>query len=626
MATIEAFCRFDEEGLDRIARTGGAAERVRARVLAAWAAFDPMLYQDHAALAAQAAIKAEPECYRVYADYYDTSRDVGDGHKSTELPLKLFSMKVPSRLKGMKSLPESVRSVLEASRGEMAVVKAIEAENEAHPGGSELPWAVLSRWMREERFLQVLHRTEFMVKRWSVPVGEFLQEYGALVQDHPFLVAIEAVYRRPEAKAYQQFEADDPQAIELPVLFLMLQSDQGKYGYLYEHAYSCVDDTYDQLVRMARVVSEAGEFVAGIRGMQISPYAPLGPATMVENGALKPGQPEEWLKTHADQPMVMSELGVLFEKHKDLEHAAEAFELAIKKSHDTFAYEKLAGIYKAQGRRDEWKRTLDEALKSTPDQGLKHARMQVEIAEDLMASGHAAEAKPYADAAAETWAGWAMQCAVRCHEKLEEWDEADLWMGRLSERYPSQLFDWYYWCLRTGHGNVVDAQTFTMDAISAMDMGSASDETRGMAVLLCMLAHENRRAIRILDLDFPKPGLYLQGLYLGLFGDEVGDQETRKRGWTGIPEGDAAVSGLAALFLDAVEKEEKEGLDLEAVDALLKEAPAKRQADLSYFVGRFLQRRGKSEEARRYLEQAKDNPAAFSFIQLAATCALREGP
>ncbi len=213
-----------------------------------------------------------------------------------------------------------------------------------------------------------------------------------------------------------------------------------------------------------------------------------------------------------------------------------------------------------------------------------------------------------------------MQCAIRCHEELEEWDEADLWVSRLSERYPSQLFDWYLWCLKTGHGNVVDAQTFTMDAISAMDLAQASDEMRSTAVYYCMLAHEDRKAIRILELDFPKPELYLQGLYLGLCADEAGDNEARKRGWSEIPEGDPVVTGLGKLFLEAVEKDERDGLDLTAVDELLKPASPKRQADLSYFVGRFLLRRGRTEEAIRYLEQAESQPAATAYVRIAAIC------
>ena len=65
-----------------------------------------------------------------------------------------------------------------------------------------------------------------------------------------------------------------------------------------------------------------------------------------------------------------------------------------------------------------------------------------------------AKAQPYAEAAAQTWAGWAMQCAVRCYEGMKDWERAELWVRRLSERYPdSSLRAWLNFCKRTGHGD-----------------------------------------------------------------------------------------------------------------------------------------------------------------------------
>ncbi len=114
---------------------------------------------------------------------------------------------------------------------------------------------------------------------------------------------------------------------------------------------------------------------------------------MIENREIKVEQAREWLTTHANHPTVMEQLGDLLRAFKDHETAMKRMKRAIEESsHDTFAYENLAKIYKAEGDREKWRKTLDEALKKTPDQGLKHARMQVEIADELMAHGQAREA------------------------------------------------------------------------------------------------------------------------------------------------------------------------------------------------------------------------------------------
>ena len=69
----------------------------------------------------------------------------------------------------------------------------------------------------------------------------------------------------------------------------------------------------------------------------------------------------------------------------------------------------LAANYKAQGDLTRWQETLDSFLK-TAVTGLDHARVRVEIARHFMSRGEWQKAKPYADAAAESWAAFAMEC------------------------------------------------------------------------------------------------------------------------------------------------------------------------------------------------------------------------
>src|SRR5262249_53433951 len=70
-----------------------------------------------------------------------------------------------------------------------------------------------------------------------------------------------------------------------------------------------------------------------------------------------------------------------------------------------------------------------------------------------------AKAQPYAEAAAQTWAAWAIECAMRCYEGMEDWPRAELWIRRLSERYPGRsLRAWLEFCKRTGHGDIEAAK------------------------------------------------------------------------------------------------------------------------------------------------------------------------
>ena len=93
----------------------------------------------------------------------------------------------------------------------------------------------------------------------------------------------------------------------------------------------------------------------------------------------------------------------------------------IELSPDAWAYQTLAATYKEQGNIDRWKETLDEFLKKVEDPGLDHAKVRVEIANYYMGLKQWDKARPYAEAAAATWAGWAMSCAARCAEGEQDW-------------------------------------------------------------------------------------------------------------------------------------------------------------------------------------------------------------
>jgi hypothetical protein len=86
----------------------------------------------------------------------------------------------------------------------------------------------------------------------------------------------------------------------------------------------------------------------------------------------------------------------------------------------------------------------------------------VKIADDLMKDGRYADAWPYAEAAARTWAGWAMTCAQNCAEGLEKWDAAEGYARASSQRYPGSMWAvWFLFCEQTGHGDIAAARAWT---------------------------------------------------------------------------------------------------------------------------------------------------------------------
>ena len=119
---------------------------------------------------------------------------------------------------------------------------------------------------------------------------------------------------------------------------------------------------------------------------------------------------------------------------KKLEDAVRCWKRWIEHSPDYEAYQRLAALYKAQG--DDKKRleTL-AAFLDQPDHGLGHALVRVELANHHMSKGDYKTARPFADAAAETGAEWAMRCALRCAEGEGDKERAAAWAERIRQRY-----------------------------------------------------------------------------------------------------------------------------------------------------------------------------------------------
>ena len=122
--------------------------------------------------------------------------------------------------------------------------------------------------------------------------------------------------------------------------------------------------------------------------------------------------------------------------------------------------------------------------------------MRVAIANDLMKEGRYDEAWPYAEAAARTWAGWAMTCAQNCAEGLEKWEAAEGYARASSERYPGSMWAvWFLFCERTGHGDIAAARAFTKEmSADLLESPNLSTDTLILITYVQLLCGDNARA------------------------------------------------------------------------------------------------------------------------------------
>lgn len=128
----------------------------------------------------------------------------------------------------------------------------------------------------------------------------------------------------------------------------------------------------------------------------------------------------------------------------------------------------LAAFYWRHRSYDRWKEVTIASL-DLPSYGLEDSLACARLADWMMDRGEWADAEPYALRAAESYATSGLQSAARCMEGQERWAEAERLYRAKSERYFGCWADWYFYCRRTGRGDLAGAVRLGQDQLSRHD-------------------------------------------------------------------------------------------------------------------------------------------------------------
>ena len=293
---------------------------------------------------------------------------------------------------------------------------------------------------------------------------------------------------------------------------------------------------------------------------------------------------------------------------KEFGDAERCLKKRIELSADLKGYEQLAEVYRQQGDDEKWIATLERSLEF-PDYGLSHASIQVRIAKHFMSKRQYAEARPYAEQAAQTWAGWAMSCASECLEALHEWHASEEWVKNETWRYPSTRLLWYFWCRRTGRGDVDAAKEVAqklVDEYSSRNPPAGQDHVG----IFHLLNGDRKRAYEAFQSEQSQSRSYWSGFHVILLADEFGETHVRDRILNtfvkaGVPDPSSSTythAKFAVLLHDAYH-DDKQELDLKALDEVLKGAAENQRMDTAYFAARFLALHGRPDDSERYLKR-----------------------
>ena len=340
------------------------------------------------------------------------------------------------------------------------------------------------------------------------------------------------------------------------------------------------------------------------------------------------GEVPAWREKVGEAPALIAALGRKYAELKEYGEAEKYLRRYMELSPEPWAYRLLADCYEARGESERWQATLDEFLAKTEPAGLEHAKVQVEIANDLMKRGRFADAKKYAEPAAETWAGWAMTCASECNEGLKDWEQAELWIRRTAERYPrANAAAWYRFCKRTGHGDIQAARAFA-EAHVAPGVADLPDPSRLQQDGFSLWASGSpKQALDALEQAERIRHDPANSIAAFLLADELGDKARRDRLLeelcTNIQRQVPRMVTIGRMMRDALADGGKGSLDLAAVDKVLGAMPARNRRNADFLVGWFLKNRGQTESARKYLQRAADSSQTHPGLRQIASDSVR---
>ena len=610
-------------------------------------------------------VKEIPECYRVYDDL-SRFGGIGIQHSTTLAGLSLFGARAYDRLLAMPDLPPSARKTARSKPGNWLtnLLPGLRRDPEAESnefqrrrtlienllgtdlaedgaeGAQDQPqgpadlgepsWATLGVLIRELSFMQVQRRAWFQARIWCVSPDEFIAASAPLVERHPYRAYItryawDQTLRDQALQELLNLELVDPELTAAGIQEALKRQDAKKAVRMWKQMSVHFDFTAFDFIRSG-LTREIPSGYCGEQLLTVDPMSPYARMLSVHSNWDKVKDlAAEWEKTGAKFPGLMLAFGDRSMKAQQFEDAARCYKAAIEICPSLNACRGLAAVYHKQGKMDLWLETLEDFLEQ-PDYGLGHAMVRTQIAREFMGQGDYARALPYAEDGARSYAGSCLTCAAWCHEGLKNWGDAETYFRNCSERYRGSVFEWYFFCRRTGKGDLHAARQCVENALA--DPSTRAGLRDDMIAFFHVLEGKPEKALEGFQSRFQKVNLAYNGLWVALLADQLDQTELRDKTLKQVAansknkadskEEDAPIGlpALAKLLAADLEAGGNGELDPIALAKICPQGNAWVASDVFYFASRYLEQHGQADLAAdcRKRSLAQWIPERWSYI------------
>jgi tetratricopeptide (TPR) repeat protein len=624
--TIDAFCRFDARALE--AASEQSDQKLFVQLLQLLTAEFSLSHRDIVAASKQLS-EAAPDCLRAI-DGAANVQALGVQRLVAALGPEAAGKSLLKQVRQVPNLPDPAAKLIDdlqqSSSGgvlsrlfgsskpqdemevRLKVITALREASDTEQPPRDLPWHALAQLLEEINFLHAWREVHVSGQWLGVPADGEVDAAAPLVERHRYGKFLETYCSSPlrAQRALEEFLPTVELAIvSVPANPMMQRLGRLKPEWASERLQNRIfwnDSTASDFVESSRNAADPKRTAANLR--QVSPHMPYSVvlALMYDCEKLRDQLPAIE-KKYASSGQVLSILGQIHAHENKPDDAVRCLEAAIKLDPSQPASLALAELYNRKGDEEKWLATLEAHLK-TEDLGLGHARVQVQIADHFINKGDWKRARPYAEAAAESWAGWALKKAGQCAETMQDWNDAEKYYAALSQRYENTSWMWYEFCRRTGKGHPQQALQVAMPSIQRMAQFGTADE-RFRAAVVSTLAKQPQMAASLYDEVYKQGSSPVAGLYAVLQFDELGDLASRDRVLAALHEHYAEdMGGSRSDFAELAKlvQVEKAGGTLTAPDAkqleeLIGAVGGLDRLDMLFLAGWYADRAGQKDAA-----------------------------
>ncbi|MDZ4780272.1 MAG: hypothetical protein SGJ19_08475 [Planctomycetia bacterium] len=608
-----------------------------------------------------------PECYRIH-DGLCTFGGVSVKHGATAQAPQILASTIYTRLDEIDDLPPAVKKRVKEGTGGGGILGNIFGEDEspekefklrnkvikalwdasdvaakpdpknAKPSfdTSEPSWAALGKMINEVSFLQVMRRITFESDSLAVDPEQSVAFFRPLVAQHPYRGFLDTRNWDLDEKlaAVKTLQGSiDYDTLEIhasPLYHTIWACDKEAGKLLYDAAWSHQSNTLWELVVRHRLSPQNDEDSAEIMKVAM-PYSPLGRLLQIEDQWDQVKEhAADWERESQSWPLVLRALGLRYSNEQQWDAAERCFQRAVEVDPSLESHRSLAAMYRKRGDKDRWLATL-EAYLDKPDYGLGHAQVRVQIADAYAYDREWDKAVPYANEAAETWAGWALSSAGCTHEALEDFETAEQWFANLSERYRSSALEWYFFCRRTGSGRLDEAMEMAESA--SVERGTLDNADLGTFLVL---QDQPAEAVDLFLVAFERNEWHADyGLSAAFAAHAAGDYQRRDEILQMVKEKSPSyvvsgpntprtdLLGLTDMMIAGFDGEKAKPLDIAAVEKLPFERNKLAEISFRYFVGKYEMIAGEKAEAIRQFKIAVASPEPADNERTLAAVELR---